>query len=187
MLSVCIFFSDDTSKKFRVGAGAVHGLTHIVAALMTAWFVFLITGTPTPVQVNNPMGNAVSLALVFIFGAIVGSFLFGAYLFICQRVFGKEGDTAFAGLRIQDWKSFLRFRIDSQGNLEIYAIGIERVCRAWKAPEGQNDSTLEPDPRDTQHTQPHLIERVTLVPVSSLSLDSTSVCRVKTKSTRHSQ
>ncbi|MEX2490416.1 MAG: hypothetical protein WD425_01505 [Nitrospirales bacterium] len=176
-----ILFSDRSSGVFRVVGGMLHGLAHVVGALVIAWLAFSITETPTPTQEVNPMGNAAALALVFALGAIIGSFLFGAYLFVCLTYFGKQVSAAFSGLRIQDWKSFLRFRIDARGNLEIYAIGIDRVCRRWKRSDGEHPSTLVPHPKDKRATPPRLIERVTLIPEPAAS--RLKMCTVYTDGT----
>ncbi len=38
----------------------------------------------------------------------------------------------FSSLQIEDWQNFLRIKIDSQGALTIYPIGIDRAQRAWR-------------------------------------------------------
>lgn len=176
VLAVCVVFADRTNRLFRILAGAAHGATHLAIALSIARFSFWVTGTPAPAEAGHPLQNAAALALIFFVGAVVGSFVFGCYLFSCLTVFGKQLSASFSALRIQDWKSFLRFQIDDQGRLQIYAIGIERVARRWRETVGAGAKSLEPDARATP---PHLIERVTLIP--SPVLQRQKMCDVQTE------
>jgi hypothetical protein len=53
----------------------------------------------------------------------------------------------FAGQSIVDSKSFLRLHINKNGDLTIYPIGVDRVCRKW---------TVRPDdPADQPWLQPN--------------------------------
>ncbi len=57
-----------------------------------------------------------------------------------------------------DFKSFLRLHFDADGELTVFPIGIDRVCRRWRlsqksAPEGP---WLEPEDDDVKA---HLIEQ----------------------------
>ena len=56
----------------------------------------------------------------------------GVYLLISLNVFGRHSEEAFSGLRIEDYKHFLRLHIDRTGALTIWPIKIERVPRRWR-------------------------------------------------------
>ena len=99
-----------------------------------------------------------ALLLTFVAGGLVGGCIVGIYLFISLQVFGRHSTEAFSSLRIQDFKHFLRLRIDGAGKLTIYAIGIDRVPRRWRAASTNGANTLVPD--DTRATAPRLIDRV---------------------------
>ena len=83
----------------------------------------------------------------------------GGYLFLSLRFFGRHANEAFSSLRIQDYKQWLRLRIDAAGALTIHAIGIDRVPRRWRGP------VKRPEPDDPRATAPRLIDRVTLRPL----------------------
>lgn len=96
-----------------------------------------------------------SLGLVLVGSWGVGSALFGAFLWV-SAVGGSNLSYAYAALRIQDWKSFLRLRVQDDGTLTIYPIGFERVARRWSRRSDGADAPLEPE--DPRATPPELIE-----------------------------
>jgi hypothetical protein len=48
-------------------------------------------------------------------------------------VFGRHGEEAFSGLRIENYRHSLRLHIDRQGTLTIWPLEIECVPRRWCA------------------------------------------------------
>jgi hypothetical protein len=100
----------------------------------------------------------VSGLVTVILGAVAGSFFLGLYLFLSIRLFGRHSNEAFSALRIQDFKQWLRLRIDAAGVLTIYAIAIDRVPRRWQPGERGGEPTFAPD--DARATAPRLIDRV---------------------------
>ena len=105
---------------------------------------------------------ALPLSLVFGAGWILGSFVMGLYLLLSLNVFGRHGEQAFAALRIQDYKNFLRLHIARDGSLTIYPIKIERVPRRWRdrAPGDSTPSRVVPD----EPLQAELIEPPIVIP-----------------------
>jgi hypothetical protein len=58
----------------------------------------------------------------------------GTYLFLCVNWLGLHLNESFSSLRIEDFKHFLRMRIDpDSGDLHVYVIGVEQVPREWEA------------------------------------------------------
>ncbi|MGH8285330.1 MAG: metallophosphoesterase, partial [Steroidobacteraceae bacterium] len=96
--------------------------------------------------------------MTLIAGGFVGSVIMGLYLLLSVQVFGRHSEQAFSSLRIQDYKSWLRLRIDSQGVLAIFAIAIDRVPRKWRKASEPAPSVWIPD--DPRATKPRLIELV---------------------------
>jgi hypothetical protein len=88
-------------------------------------------------------------------GWLVGSLVFGGYLWI-SVVCGRLLDLAYAALRIEDWKSFLRIRSSSDGTLTVFPIGLRRVARTWRR-RAQPNGELKLEPEDDA-TPPELIE-----------------------------
>jgi hypothetical protein len=64
--------------------------------------------------------------------SLVGSQLVAAYLLIGSR-FGINLNELFAAQGIEDNKSFLRLHIAADGSLTVYPIGVDRICRRWRA------------------------------------------------------
>lgn len=58
--------------------------------------------------------------------------LFGAYLYLSVSVLHVHYDEAFSSLQIPDYKGFLRLHISKRGDLEVFALGTDKVPRAWK-------------------------------------------------------
>jgi hypothetical protein len=84
---------------------------------------------------------------------VVASELVCLYLLIASN-FGVNLNELFAGQSIVDSKSFLRFHLDTDGELTIYPIAVDRVCRQW---------TVRPhDPADQPWLQPRQPIRVKL-------------------------
>lgn len=152
-----IAFTDTHSRIYRITAGISHSIMHLLAAFILGW------GT---IHFCNYLGLSydsipqllLSGALIFIGGWIIGSFIMGVYLFISLNWFGRHSNEAFSSLAIQDWKNFLRIKIDATGEVSIYPIGIRRVPRKWKWHESNTTNfTMIPD--DLKATQPELIEK----------------------------
>lgn len=61
----------------------------------------------------------------------VVSLLFGGYLYMATNWFHIHWNEGFSSLKIPDYKSFLRFRITADGDLEMFCIGLRRVPRSW--------------------------------------------------------
>lgn len=59
------------------------------------------------------------------------SFIFGTYLGLASWA-GRHFDEAFSSLRIADFKNFLRMHIGTDGDLTIYAIGIDTATESWE-------------------------------------------------------
>ena len=74
------------------------------------------------------LGNFLYL---YVLAADVVSLVLGFYLYICVNFFNLHWNEAFSSLRCEDFKSFVRFHIDSSGDLHAYVIGIDSVPKEW--------------------------------------------------------
>jgi 3',5'-cyclic AMP phosphodiesterase CpdA len=125
-----LVFTDTHSRAYRLVAGLAHAGAHWTAVFYVGWGATLLAGWLAP---GRPFVQfVVSGALVFAGGWVVGSTVMGLYLLVSLNVFGRHGEQAFAALRIQDFKNFLRLHIDRDGTLTIYPVKIERVPRRWR-------------------------------------------------------
>lgn len=172
-------FADPAFGRWRSLAGGLHGLAHILAAFFVAWGSVYFTVTrlgicsPPPNLQPNLVSTAAALctggwthlwakfflssSLTFAGGFLLGPFIMGLYLMLSVNRFGAHSNEAFISLAIPDWKNFLRLRIDPDGELRVYPVGLERVPRRWKESQaGPYAPAYEPD--DPRATEPVLIE-----------------------------
>jgi hypothetical protein len=181
-----VLFTDTHSKAHRWIMGSLHALAHIFSAFTVAlasiYFVISIVAATSgwnnpPLKIGSFELNWVYrvtqgehvfnfdlrilfvVLLILIGGYIIGSFIQGLYLLISLNVFGRHFNEAFSTIAVEDWKSFLKLKIDQAGDLTIYAIGIRRVPRRWRRNDAAVGARLVPDrDRDRRATAPSLIE-----------------------------
>jgi hypothetical protein len=142
------------------------GLSH--AAAHVAWVALLVGLLARPLGFTLFAGDATMSATLFVTmlalaaGAIVGSTLVGVYLLVALNVFGRHANEAFAALRIEDYKNFLRIRVDETG-LTIHPIGLRRVPRHYciEQPDAPGEAWIVPKEGEIG---PHLIEDPVRVP-----------------------
>ena len=121
-----------TSKPLLHVLGALHAVAHLLLcfALMRliAWFHLRVLELDV-----DRLWQVVLFALeMFFVGGFFGSVLFAAHMLITSRLTCAHTGEIFSSQRIQDYKSFLRMRIDkSTGDLSLFPIGVEKVPRRW--------------------------------------------------------
>ena len=157
-----IFFTDTHVRSWRVLGGALHATMHLAAAFLVGWAALLLTVRVFDLHYGSILQLLMSGLITVVLGAIAGSFILGVYLFVSIRVFGRHSTEAFSSLRIQDFKQWLRLRIDASGALTIYAIGIDRVPRRWRAAQRGGAATF--NAHDARATAPKLIDRIEVRP-----------------------
>jgi hypothetical protein len=140
-------------------------VSHLGAAFGVAWAALLVTTQLLGLEFGDLTQMLVAAAVTFCLGGPAGAFVLGLYLLVSLQVFGRHSNEAFSSLRIQDYKQWLRLRIDPQGELAIHAIGIDRVPRAWDLRRSAAAWGLEAS--DSAATSPRLIEKVVLSPRGS--------------------
>ena len=151
-----LMFTDTHSKAYRLIAGTLHGLTHLVCIFLIGWAATFIGISCLGFVFQQPKQLLLAGVIIFLVGGLAGSFVMGLYLLISLNGFGRHLDEAFSSLHNEDWKHFVRLHFDDTGRLTIYPIGIKRVPRHWqRAPDG---ATPEFEPNDPKATQPELIE-----------------------------
>jgi hypothetical protein len=161
-VSAFVFFTDTHVRWYRVLGGITHALAHLGAAFALGWLALVVTTRWLGLPFGTIAQMLSSAAITFVGGGVAGSVVLGLYLFVSLRVFGRHSNEAFSSLRIQDYKQWLRLRIDAAGALTIHAIGIDRVPRRWAGPGGTDGGRI--DPQDANATPPRLIEALTLRP-----------------------
>jgi hypothetical protein len=149
-------FTDTHSRTWRFLGGTVHALAHMAAVFFLGWGATVLTVKWFGLEFASTAQLLTGGALIFAGGWIVGSVILGLYLLVSLNGFGRHHNEAFSSLKIEDWKHFLRLRIDAAGDLTIFPIGIERVPRKWRPAGAGSRSRYVPD--DPSATPPKLVE-----------------------------
>lgn len=120
--------------------GGLHGLMHSLILspfFFGGWFVYSVFVEPPIYQWLKGCGILFLVPFVVaLMAAVVMAFLslslLGGYLLVSlnSRLHLHNND-AFASLRIQDYKNFLRINV-LPDRIVVYAIGIEKVPRSWR-------------------------------------------------------
>jgi len=156
-----ILFTDTHSKWYRWIAGPIHAGTHLLAVLVLGWWATWFTVGPLEMRFESAAQLLTAGALIFALGWLVGPMIVGIYFIVSLNLFNRHTGEAFSSLRIRDWKSFLRMKIDEHG-VTIYPVGIRRVWKAWRvSPGGVESPEWVPDesaPKRHHGTPPALIE-----------------------------
>nr|MBA3766904.1 metallophosphoesterase [Acidobacteriota bacterium] len=157
MLVGFILFTSSQSKLYQWIGGLGHGALHLFAMFFIGWGATYFSVSTLGLPFQSPNQLMVAAILIFVGGWIAGSFMVGIFLLISLNLFHCLHVSAFSSLAIQDWKNFLRLKIDENGDLTIYPIGIRRVPRKWKRrPVGTTGPEVIPD--DPKTLVPELIE-----------------------------
>jgi hypothetical protein len=144
---------------YRVVGGGLHAMAHLFAALALAWLAMHFTISVLGMNYASPLQLLLAGALTFIGGAAVGGLLIGVYLLISISVFGRHNNEAFSSLRVQDYKQWLRLRIDQAGVLTVWSLALDRVPRRWRA-----DAQGRPAADDPRATAPRVVDRFSVPP-----------------------
>jgi hypothetical protein len=120
----------------KVAVGTAHGLAHLVAALVIGT---VIAAALRALQVTDWPGVAKGLlftAAVSVVGALFGSFLLAGYLIAASRLARVNTNELYAGMQIEDRKSFLRLRVDADTReLHVYPVKLHDIPRTWRFDE----------------------------------------------------
>ncbi|KAL6647234.1 hypothetical protein ACP70R_014671 [Stipagrostis hirtigluma subsp. patula] len=73
------------------------------------------------------------------------------YLYICINWFHIHFDEAFSSLRIANYKSFTRFHIKKDGDLEIFTLAVDKVPKGWKLDPKWEAEVRGPDQQVSHH------------------------------------
>lgn len=160
ILPAFFLFTDTHSRVYRSVAGTIHASAHLFAAVIVGWVARTIALHFYPFLTTREL--ILSAILAFAGGCLFGPLIMGAYLFISLNVFGRHSNEAFSSLAIEDYKGFIRLRIDPDGSLMIFPVGLRKIPQIWKERgAGGAGPLLVPD--DPRATEPELIETPVVV------------------------
>lgn len=144
LTGLCAWFAvraTEGLRWFRVLWGSVHGAVHLVAALwLLAWIlaacdpahdrcVPLVPWLAPFRNVNLTVWHLVFVAT----GGLLGTTIFSLYLVLSERLLGWHTNEVFMMQSLIDYRSFLRMRLDPDGTLTIYPIGLRETPTQWRA------------------------------------------------------
>ncbi|SEF18314.1 metallophosphoesterase [Jiangella alba] len=115
----------------HIAAAVLHAVPHVALALggAAAWSALPLSDLP------NPWATLLTFAVYGPVAGLLDTWVVGAYLLVA-RYFDVNVNELYAGLGIEDHKSFLRFHIGRDGSLTLYPVTVERVAHAWRADPG---------------------------------------------------
>lgn len=135
---------------WTTGVGIVHALLHVVAifaiefALQQAVVRLPCIGHPATGDASAAILHAVLVGTgMLLVGGVVGTALFGLYLSVMSWC-GYLTNNGFSALRIEDYKGFLRFRIDKTGKLWASFVALRTVPRSWRKSENVDEGFWVP-------------------------------------------
>jgi hypothetical protein len=150
---VCFSIALEDEKKSAI-PGAIHGFLQVLAIPTLYWLIgkFLAWPFISEIHISHyvlHLNNDYLKGFLFFLGAIfVSGGLFGLFFFIMSNA-GLLANNAFSTLAHQGYKGFLRFRIDTEGNLHGYMIGTDSVPQDWVInPAKEQPVWIEKNPAD---------------------------------------
>ncbi|KAJ0640059.1 putative calcineurin-like phosphoesterase domain, ApaH type, metallo-dependent phosphatase [Helianthus annuus] len=135
-------FPDPTGLRARIEKWTFGLYPACIKYLMSAFDVpEVMAVTRTNICKNGMVSLSRGTAIIYyasvflyfwVFSTPVVSLVFGSYLYICINWLHLHFDEAFSSLRIANYKSFTRFHIMEDGNLEVFTLAVDKVPKKWK-------------------------------------------------------
>jgi hypothetical protein len=118
------------------------GIVHFLAQMTIAFAITVLV-----LAILKPLNASLLTYVVLIPVLTIGlswpicGMIFSLYFWIANIAFGLHEQEVYSAQSIEDWKSFLRFRVGPEG-LTIYPIGLRNVARSWhQSPDPQGIKT----------------------------------------------
>lgn len=116
-LGAYYYFADVENSWGRLLMGGLHALVQAAAVTATTCLVIRAMSDAWIVYAVGAAAAASGLA---------SATTFGAYLWFSLAILHRHWNEAFSSLRIEDFKSFLRLKIDGKGVLTVHPLGLRR-------------------------------------------------------------
>jgi hypothetical protein len=124
-------FADQDHWIPKLVAGGLHAAAHLLLAVVLMWGFAQFNLDLIKLSPTN-FGHVVLFTLeMFTVGGLLGGVLMGGYLAVSNRLFGMHTNEVFSCQHRPDYKNVLRLRIDEDGALTIYPIGLKHVDSNW--------------------------------------------------------
>jgi uncharacterized membrane protein SirB2 len=142
----------DRTKVRHWVAALLHAAPHILLGIAgtAVW-----TALPLA-HLANPWSIVLALAIYAPVIAVLDSWIVSLYLVVASR-FQVNVNELYAGLGIEDLKSFLRLHIAADGSLTIYPVAVDKVGTRWRAdPDAPDEAPwiVPTEPLSTRLAEP---------------------------------
>ncbi len=150
----------------------VHTSLHV--AMAAACRVFFDTMVwPVLAQVLpalQPLYPGLAVWFMFVAGVLPGGLVMALYLYVSVTFLDTHWNEAISSMVSQDHKGFVRLALSSDGAIDAYAIGIDKVPRQWARREPTEGDPALKGPADGA-LRPRLIERIKIRPAAPALAD----------------
>jgi hypothetical protein len=134
--SVAFTRTRSVGRTRRLAYGATLAAVQMVAAAAVVWlFAAVIRPWPWPAR-------AAAVVATIVVGGIVAAILLAAWLLTVSRWRVNENEL-FAAQSLDTYRGFLRLRLDADGELTVFPVGLRRPARRWE-PGGDTGPRLVP-------------------------------------------
>jgi hypothetical protein len=146
MVVVCVVMGREASAELpptlgrwrhmlTTASGLLHAALHFLAVFLLYFGIQHAVTWAGPVEHPVLHGLAVGVPQI-VLGSVAGGLIFGTYLAVMSRL-GLLTNNGYSALGIEDYKGFLRFRIDMRsGDLHGHFIALEKVAKRWRRRSG---------------------------------------------------
>jgi hypothetical protein len=123
LLGALIAFADANTVRSRIAIGAVHWLAHLLLVIAVLWGAAqVLVDWDLSLVVSAGFLNfrlsaftVLFVVAVVVVGGYLGSQLFALYLFVMHTARAKHPTHAFSCQRLEDYRSFLRIKVERDG------------------------------------------------------------------------
>jgi hypothetical protein len=143
-------------NRIKVVMGVAHTALHVVVAVVVTWAALRLASLA-----DGWIVTPISYVAALVLGGLIGSLAVGVYLTAASAIWGAEANHAFSAQRRPDHRNFVRLHVREDGALDLFAIGVDRAGRRWRAVPDGDDEDAWAEPAD-RPLAPHLIERITI-------------------------
>lgn len=135
----------DRSNKLAAIAGGLHGIAQCTVAFFLLWAALWVG------EGLDDWGRAAVIAAALAAAYLAHGFLFGLYLVTAHLVMDMHNLEVYSAQAIENWKSFLRIRIDREG-ATVHPIGLRHSGRRWVPAPLVQQGKVERGPLVTRRT-----------------------------------
>lgn len=139
----------------------VHILPYVFLQIGNSLFDYVCYSGDAPYEAGHTVRSNLIALSIAVFCSLFSAIVFWAYLRLALDRYGRHENDAFAAMRIEDYKSFLRIRVE-EGRLVVYAIGLRVVPKRWEVVERFREGAPCVVPAAGEPLRPHVIERIVI-------------------------